>query len=55
VHTGEVYGLAGQTIAGLASLGGAFLVYNGLSLAWRRFYSWRGRRSSSERAGRRVN
>jgi uncharacterized iron-regulated membrane protein len=44
-HTGEVYGLAGQTMAGLASLGGAFLVYTGLSLAWRRFYSWRGRRA----------
>lgn len=44
-HTGEVYGLVGQTIAGLASLGGAFLVYTGLSLAWRRFYSWKGRRS----------
>jgi hypothetical protein len=35
----------GQTVAGLASLGGAFLVYTGLSLAWRRFYSWKGRRS----------
>lgn len=44
-HTGEVYGLAGQTVAALASLGGAFLVYTGLSLAWRRFCSWRGRRS----------
>lgn len=43
-HTGEVYGLVGQTIAALASLGGAFLVYTGLALAWRRFYSWRGRR-----------
>jgi uncharacterized iron-regulated membrane protein len=44
-HTGEVYGLAGQTVAGLVSLGGAFLVYTGLSLAWRRLYSWRGRRA----------
>jgi uncharacterized iron-regulated membrane protein len=43
-HTGEVYGVLGQTVAGLASLGGSFLVYTGLSLAWRRFYSWRGRR-----------
>jgi uncharacterized iron-regulated membrane protein len=44
-HTGEVYGLVGQTIAGVATLGGAFLVYTGLSLAWRRFYSWKGRRA----------
>ncbi|MET0626156.1 MAG: PepSY-associated TM helix domain-containing protein [Pyrinomonadaceae bacterium] len=44
-HTGEVYGVVGQTIAGLVSLGGAFLVYTGLALAWRRFYAWRGRRS----------
>jgi uncharacterized iron-regulated membrane protein len=38
-HTGEYYGLAGQTIAGLASLGGVFLVGTGLALAWRRFYA----------------
>jgi uncharacterized iron-regulated membrane protein len=44
-HTGEVYGFVGQTVAGLVSLGGAFLVFTGLSLAWRRFYSWRGRRA----------
>lgn len=49
-HTGEVYGLAGQTVAALVSLGGAFLVYTGLSLAWRRFYSWKGRRASETRA-----
>jgi uncharacterized iron-regulated membrane protein len=49
-HTGEVYGFAGQTIAGLASLGGAFLVYTGLSLAWRRFYAWKGGRSVERRA-----
>jgi uncharacterized iron-regulated membrane protein len=47
-HTGEVYGLAGQTIAALVSLGGAFLVFTGLSLAWRRFYSWRGRRGRAD-------
>jgi uncharacterized iron-regulated membrane protein len=43
-HTGEFYGLAGQTIAGLASLGGAFLVYTGLSLALRRLAAWLKRR-----------
>jgi len=35
-HTGEVFGLAGQTIAGLASLGALALGYTGLSLAIRR-------------------
>ncbi len=35
-HTGEVFGLAGQTIAGLASLGAVALGYTGLSLAIRR-------------------
>lgn len=44
-HTGEFYGVTGQTIAGLASLGGAFLVWTGLSLAWRRFRAWRARRA----------
>ena len=37
-HTGEVYGFVGQTIAGLASLGAAVLVYSGLALSWRRFF-----------------
>lgn len=39
-HTGEIYGLAGQTIAGLVSLGGAVLVYTGFALALRRFTAW---------------
>ncbi|MDV7145218.1 PepSY-associated TM helix domain-containing protein [Tropicimonas sp. TH_r6] len=36
VHTGEVYGIIGQTIAGLASLAGIFMVYTGLALSYRR-------------------
>jgi uncharacterized iron-regulated membrane protein len=39
-HTGEVAGIVGQTIAGVASLGGCFLVYTGLALALRRFRAW---------------
>ena len=39
-HTGEFYGLAGQTIAGVVSAGGVVLVYTGLALACRRFMSW---------------
>jgi uncharacterized iron-regulated membrane protein len=49
-HTGEVAGLAGQTIAGLASLGGAVLVYTGLSLAVRRLWAWRARRDAARDA-----
>ena len=45
-HTGEIYGLAGQTIAGLATAGGAFLVYTGLALAFRRLMAWISRRRS---------
>jgi len=44
-HTGEVLGIPGQTIAGIASAGGAVLVWTGLALAWRRFRSWLTRRS----------
>jgi uncharacterized iron-regulated membrane protein len=44
-HTGEVAGIFGQTIAGLASLGGAFLVYTGLALSWRRLRAWVNKRS----------
>ncbi|NDR56202.1 PepSY-associated TM helix domain-containing protein [Aliiruegeria sabulilitoris] len=36
VHTGEVYGVIGQTIAGLASLASVFMVYTGLALSYRR-------------------
>ena len=39
-HTGEFYGLAGQTIAGIVSAGGAVLVYTGIALAWRRLVAW---------------
>jgi uncharacterized iron-regulated membrane protein len=42
-HTGEVLGVAGQTVAGGASLGGAFLVYTGLALSARRLAAWRRR------------
>jgi uncharacterized iron-regulated membrane protein len=47
-HTGEIYGLTGQTIAGLASAGGAVLVYTGLALALRRFVARIKRRRSAE-------
>jgi uncharacterized iron-regulated membrane protein len=36
LHTGEVFGWVGQTLAGLASVASIFLVYTGLALAWRR-------------------
>jgi uncharacterized iron-regulated membrane protein len=36
LHTGEAGGWIGQAAAGLASAGGALLVWTGLSLAWRR-------------------
>ena len=43
-HTGEVLGVVGQTIAGVVSLGAAFLVYTGLALTLRRFVKWTRRR-----------
>ena len=46
-HTGEVLGVAGQTIAGMVSTGGAVLVITGLALAFRRTYSWLTRRAKS--------
>jgi uncharacterized iron-regulated membrane protein len=39
VHTGEYYGLTGQTIAGIASLAGVILVWTGFALTYRRFFS----------------
>src|SRR5207247_5534756 len=49
LHTGEAFGFFGQTIAGLASLGGCFLVWTGLAMAWRRF------QFVGSRSGRTVN
>jgi uncharacterized iron-regulated membrane protein len=47
-HTGEVLGVAGQTIAGVVSTGGAVLVFTGLALALRRFYAWLKSRAKSK-------
>jgi uncharacterized iron-regulated membrane protein len=45
-HTGEAFGLAGQTIAGIASAAGMMLVWTGISLSLRRFAAWRRRRKA---------
>ena len=42
-HTGELGGLVGEALAGLATAGGALLVWTGVALALRRFAAWRGR------------
>ena len=43
-HTGEVYGVVGQSLAGVVSLGAAVLVWTGLAMSWRRFLGFRRRR-----------
>jgi hypothetical protein len=40
-----VAGVFGQTVAALASAGGAALVITGLALAWRRLRAWAERRA----------
>ena len=42
-HTGEVYGVIGQSIAGAVSLGAAVMVWTGLAMTWRRFFGAAGR------------
>ncbi len=37
-HTGEVYGVTGQSVAGAVSLGVAVMVWTGLAMSWRRFF-----------------
>lgn len=51
-HTGEIYGLPGQTVAGLVSAGGAVLVYTGIALAVRR--AWASRRRVTAVESRRA-
>jgi hypothetical protein len=46
VHTGEYYGLAGQTVAMIVTAGSTVLVWTGLALTLRRFVAWRGRRGT---------
>ncbi len=43
-HTGEVYGVIGQSIAGMVSLGAAVMVWTGLAMSWRRFFGSAGRK-----------
>jgi uncharacterized iron-regulated membrane protein len=45
-HTGELAGLAGEAVAGIACVGGSFLVWTGIALSLRRFAAWRQRSSS---------
>ena len=42
-HTGEVYGVIGQSIAGAVSLGTAVIVWTGIAMSWRRFFGPAGR------------
>lgn len=43
-HTGEVFGIAGQTVATIVTGAGAVLVWTGISLSLRRLAAWRRRR-----------
>jgi uncharacterized iron-regulated membrane protein len=43
-HTGETGGLLGQFIGFIACIGGAFLVFTGISLAIRRFWNWKSKK-----------
>lgn len=38
LHTGELFGVVGQTVAALCSLAAIMLVWTGFALAWRRFF-----------------
>lgn len=47
LHTGEVLGVGGQLVFGLASFAGAVLGYTGVALSWRRFRGWQRRRGKA--------
>lgn len=44
VHTGEFYGVVGQTIAGIASFAGVMLTWTGFALSFHRVSAWMKRR-----------
>jgi uncharacterized iron-regulated membrane protein len=43
LHTGELFGLVGQILMALTTLGVLVLVWTGSALSWRRFQRWRTR------------
>jgi uncharacterized iron-regulated membrane protein len=45
-HTGEYYGVAGQTVAMIVTAGSVVLVWTGLALTWRRWCAWKARGAS---------
>ncbi len=53
-HTGELGGIVGQTLAGIACVGGVVLVWTGLALAFRRLVGWQLWRRMNTEAARRV-
>lgn len=38
LHTGQLFGIIGQALAGIAAVGAAMMVYTGFAMAWRRFF-----------------
>jgi uncharacterized iron-regulated membrane protein len=50
VHTGEYYGLVGQTIACVVTAASVVLIWTGLALTWRRFRAWRARAAAPRKA-----
>ncbi|WP_321476782.1 PepSY-associated TM helix domain-containing protein [uncultured Paludibaculum sp.] len=55
VHTGEAGGVMGQTLAGLVSLGGVFLVYTGIALSLRRLAAFRRRNAAARQTVSQVS
>jgi len=47
LHTGEAGGVAGETVAAIASAGAAILAWTGIWLACRRLWRWKTRRSAA--------
>jgi len=55
VHTGEIFGIVGRSVALLACLSAFMLVWTGFSLSLRRVASWRKRKASHEKVGHHQN
>jgi uncharacterized iron-regulated membrane protein len=55
IHTGEMFGILGRTVALLACISASMLVWTGFSLSLRRFASWKRRKASHVKVGRHQN
>lgn len=55
LHTGEAWGLLGQTLAGLSAFGTLMLVWTGFAMAWYRFFKPNGTSKNRQNLAQKIS